>query len=619
MAKALRSDSLDDVCELITQVTGVQLGEKNRVMVESRLTKRLISLGLKSVAEYVAYFNEHQDEELKSLISLMTTHHTYFFREFSQFDFLLQTALPSVVARLKASGQKKIRVWSAACSRGQEVYSLAMFLDQHLSTIAPGFSFEIHGSDIDPESVHYAQNGVYPWREVKEIPRQYLEPYWSRGVGDIREFAAVKKSLREHCSFGTGNLISPGQTSAAAKYDIIFCRNVFIYFSPDQIAKSTHTLLSSLESHGYLFVGLSESLNQLQLPTYHVGPSVYMKERPSASAGTSASASKGLGATPRIASNPVPNPLRVLCVDDSGTVLSLLKKVLARTHGFEVVGVAKNGLEATQWLKSNTADLLTLDIHMPEQGGVEYLERNFKAGSHPPVVVVSSVSREDKTLAQKCLSLGASDYVEKPDLANLDVKGEELRNKLLSAWKLRATGTAISIPAKNIDKQFSRDLAKLDPKHSALIVVATASRRTDVETIWGTFASQNRPPMVWLEPQARGSVGGLFKALQADHFSWDQTYQHGPLHGSLEEHFLVAAGSLGTRHCSVLFLDDGTNSLVKACLKNASNMKRVQVLADDSWQAELGTQESPVHKLMRLPVTSMAYHVEEFLGGWKKS
>ena len=126
----------------VSRLTGVQLGEKQRAMVESRLNKRSHELGLEGIQDYVEYYRERGQQETTALISLMTTHHTYFFREYSHFEYLEKNVLAKAVVAAKARGDKTVRIWSAACSRGQEVYSLAMFLDFHLKNMAPDVTFE---------------------------------------------------------------------------------------------------------------------------------------------------------------------------------------------------------------------------------------------------------------------------------------------------------------------------------------------------------------------------------------------------------------------------------------------------------------------------------------------
>lgn len=442
-AKKLSSvdaEVVSEVCALIEKLTGVQLGAKQYDMAESRLRRRINDLGLGDFTEYRAWLRAHHAEESEALVSLLTTHHTYFFREFAQFE-LLAEHLPKLAASVRARGGDKLEVWSAACSRGQEVYSLAMHLDRHWAKAGGGMGYQIYGSDVDPESVKIASNGVYHREEIKEAPLAYLGEHWARGSGDISDFVKARKSLREHCAFGVANLINIGN-AVNRKFDVIFCRNVFIYFTPEQIKVITRELLSRLNPGGLLAIGLSESLHGYGLPVRNIGPSVYgrtedaaVKEAPAPKAGPA-------------------RALRVVCIDDSPTVLSLLKKILTAENGYEVVGTAANGDDGAREVARLKPDLVTLDIHMPVCDGISYLKKHHGPGS-PPVVMVTSVSRDDASLAQEALRLGASDYVEKPALNNLRERGEELRSKLKSA---HGAGGAKTKPT-SLDKEFAVNVA----------------------------------------------------------------------------------------------------------------------------------------------------------------
>lgn len=439
LSNRLKSPATDEfltetVAKIVSDITGVILGARQATMVETRLKKRMMDLGCENAADYLDYLEENKKSEISALVSLLTTHHTFFFREYSHFEYLAASGLAKVVAAVRARGERTLKVWSAACSRGQEVYSLAMFLKDHLPRVAPGFDFQIYGTDVDPESVGIATNGVYSRNEIKGVPLSYLGDHWSKGTGDIADFVKAKSSLRHHCNFETLNLLNCSSGLGPRKFDLIFCRNVFIYFPAPQIRSISQEILSRLNPEGLFFIGISESLNGMGLPVRVLGPSIY---------------SLGAPETPKapFVPNICPGPslvvehppiLRVLCVDDSPSVLKLLKQVLRRENGFEVVATASNGLEASRKLSEIKVDLVTLDIHMPDQDGVEYLRRNLRP-DHPPVLMISSVAREDADLALQCLELGASDYVEKPELANLKQRGEEIRTKLLSAHRSRVT------------------------------------------------------------------------------------------------------------------------------------------------------------------------------------
>ena len=438
-------DLIEEVSRIVNKISGIQLGAKQVQMVHSRLTRRLLDLGLKKGTEYWQHFQKNSSTETAALVSLLTTHHTYFFREFSQFEYLEKTALPHLIQSLRVKGEKKIRIWSAACSKGQEVYSLSMFLNYHLKQIAPDFSYEILGSDVDGESVKFAKNGVYQWNEVKEIPAIYLSSSWVRGTGDISEFVKAKGNLKDPCRFETINLfnLSPLKNQ---KFDIIWCRNVFIYFTPAQIKELTGNMLNYLTDAGIFFVGLSENLSGLELPLTRLGPSIFGKEFKATK--DAPSQRRILSVAPEIKAQNT----RILCVDDSATVLTLLKKILTKESGFDVIATAQNGQEAAQILRTTKIDAMTLDIHMPVQNGVEYLRQNMSA-THPPVVIVSSVSREDSELGFKTLELGAKDYVEKPTLSNLNEKGDEIRTKLRCA--IRTSSQSLT-SASDADQLFSK-------------------------------------------------------------------------------------------------------------------------------------------------------------------
>jgi chemotaxis protein methyltransferase CheR len=165
--------------------------------------------------------------------------------------------------------------------------------------------------------------------------------------------------------------------------------------------------------------------------------------------------------------------IRLLCVDDSPVVLTLLKKIFSAEPGFEVVATAKNGIEAAEMLKKHKVDALTLDIHMPDQNGLEYLQKNYKS-NHPPVIMVTSVSREDGQLGVKCLESGARDFVEKPGLNNLEEKGEELRMKVRCA--VRAPASA-STGLAEVAKSFSRSSEILNPGRKLRTLVCGLSDR----------------------------------------------------------------------------------------------------------------------------------------------
>lgn len=492
MDKIFQSEVSDQtvafVSDLVFRLTGVELGASQGAMVRSRLIKHFSDLGIGDAA-YAEYFKKNQAEETQALISLITTHHTYFFREYFHFEHLESVALPALVEIARQRGDRTIRVWSAACSRGQEVYSLSMCLNRFLKEKAPDIRYQIWGSDVDEKSVALAKNGVYLRDEIKEIPMAYLSDHWARGQGEISNFVKAKKSIKEPCTFEVRNLLHLSHESWPHLFDIIFCRNIFIYFSSQQVTKIATVLMQLLQPYGQLFVGISESLRGHNVPAHALGPSIYTHEC-------------------RKSSRPVATTAlaRVLCVDDSPSILLLLKKMLTQESGFEVVGTAGNGLEAVAKVQTLKPDLVTLDIHMPVKSGLEYLSENMHPG-HPPVVMVTSVNRDSIDLAHKAIELGAVDFVEKPSLNNFCEKSDEIRNKLRAALQVK-TGQHAQI--SQVDHDFKKSRTFTYSGHPMLVIFMHKNNLYKLSGFLAQFG-ENAPPALVVMSEHNDDVGAFEK------------------------------------------------------------------------------------------------------------
>jgi chemotaxis protein methyltransferase CheR len=428
---------IDSLAAFVSEVVGKESGnvlkENQYSMVVSRMKKRLIDLGNLSPGDYIQYFHANQDKELSSLVTLLTTHYTFFFREFAQFEFISKN-LATIVQRVKSRGQSKIKIFCAGASRGHEVYSIATFLEYHLKSF-PGMTYEILGTDIDPKCMDFARNGVYLYQEVKSIPQIYLSGNWQRGKGDIARFVKIKEGVKNNCKFDVMNLLHTKSYLKDRKFDLMFCRNVFIYFNEKSILGIVNDLKNHLYPNAYLITGLSESLKGIELFKNTHAPSVYSFDKIENELPKETVARAVPEALPLVTKSPIPSPIRMLIVDDSPSVLKIFTKIFKSDPDFELVGEAKNGIEAQEFLKVNEVDAMTLDIHMPEMDGVEYLKQNFKEG-HPKVIVVSSASREDNRYAQKTLEYGAIDFVEKPKLNNLAKRAQEIKNKIKMSFMI---------------------------------------------------------------------------------------------------------------------------------------------------------------------------------------
>jgi chemotaxis protein methyltransferase CheR len=498
-------DVVREVSQIVSQLTGVQLGDKQQAMVKSRLAKRISDVGLTSEEEYFEFLKSNLNQETQALVSLLTTHHTYFFREFPHFEFLATQGLQALIAAAKKRGEKTLRFWSAASSRGQEAYSLAMFLSYHLPLIAPGFGFEILGTDVDTESVEIAKNGVYLRKEVQEIPLIYFGNHWAKGTGEIENFVKAKSSLKSHCQFEVKNLLSPDLSLSNRLFDAIFCRNVFIYFNSSQIKEVTSKLLKQLHPQGLMFIGISESLYGMDLPLTSMGPSIFSYQtRPKLAevpAPTKPKTPDPTAAAPAQSASAIPNPLRVVCVDDSPSILKILENVLSRSHGFEVVATAKNGIEAQKKIEEFKPHVVTLDIHMPEQNGVDYLSKNFSR-NHPPVVMITSVSRDEMDLGLKALNLGASDYVEKPALSNMAERGDEIRTKLRCAYRTKQNSTRYIPSSSEWGIKSGQDLKH--PGKALRLIVASLSDQAKLKSFFNELKGVQPPTVIFIEGAGAG-------------------------------------------------------------------------------------------------------------------
>ena len=264
----------DFLRRLSNQHTGIVVTDDKFDMFYSRLARRVRALGLGSFAEYCNYL-EHPDSdtEMVELVNALTTNLTSFFRENHHFEFLAGTALPDLVQRNRSS--RKVRIWSAGCSTGEEPYSLSMVL-QESSSLLNGWDVKLLASDIDSNVLRQAQAGVYPLARVEGIAKARLKRFFQKGSGSNTGKARVRSELRRAMEFRQVNLMNKLDVETQ---DIIFCRNVIIYFDKETKRKLLDKFAESLAPNGYLFVGHSESLHQVTDRFQLIGNTVYRKVR----------------------------------------------------------------------------------------------------------------------------------------------------------------------------------------------------------------------------------------------------------------------------------------------------------------------------------------------------
>jgi chemotaxis protein methyltransferase CheR len=251
---------------MIYDIAGISLSNEKKALVAGRLAKRINHYGLPT---YEAYFQQlsrpDARAELQVAVDLLTTNETYFFREPKHFDLLRDTILPPLASA------RQVRVWSGASSSGEEVYSIAMCLADRLN----GRNWELIGSDISTRVLEQARSGHYPIERTKDISRDYLTRFCLKGTGAQEGTFLIDKSLRSRVQFMQVNLNSP--LPALGEFDVIFLRNVMIYFDQKTKQQVLQRMVPLLKPGGYFLVSHSETLNGITDALRPVSPSVYRK------------------------------------------------------------------------------------------------------------------------------------------------------------------------------------------------------------------------------------------------------------------------------------------------------------------------------------------------------
>ena len=262
----ITDSEFNSIRDFIYDYAGISLSDEKKMLVTSRLGKRLRHYSLNTFAEYIdLMIASSPDGERQVAIDLLTTNETYFFREPKHFAFLEQVLIP------KWEGRRRLKVWSAASSTGEEAYSIAMLLDDMLGERP----WEIFGSDISSRVLKTAQQGHYQQNRIDGIPKAYLRKYCLKGVGEHLGTLLIDKKLRQKVTFAPVNLNRP--LGDLGPFDIIFLRNVLIYFDMDTKRQIIKQLVDKMRPDGYLFIGHSESLKGIHDGLQSVIPTVYRK------------------------------------------------------------------------------------------------------------------------------------------------------------------------------------------------------------------------------------------------------------------------------------------------------------------------------------------------------
>ena len=255
----------DQIRRFFAAESGIRLNDSKRSLVCGRLGGRLRKLQLASFHDYMMYIQHPSHQVERQLaIDLLTTNETYFFREPRHFEFLAQLAA-------KDWSAKPLRVWSAACSSGEEPYSIAMVLSEHLHAN----QWQLVASDLSSRMLASAKQALYPLQRARELPTALLKKYCLKGVGEYDGYLLVDEQLQQRVHFMQLNLMQP--LPEVGSFDVIFLRNVLIYFDQAGKKQIVSQLLTRLKVGGYLLVGHSESLHGVVDGLQLLQPAVYQK------------------------------------------------------------------------------------------------------------------------------------------------------------------------------------------------------------------------------------------------------------------------------------------------------------------------------------------------------
>jgi chemotaxis protein methyltransferase CheR len=271
----MTDEDFGKVSTYVNKELGIKLPYPKKVMLQCRLHKRVTDLKMSSFTEYFNYVfsNGRQQDELIKMIDLVTTNKTDFFRESSHFDFLKEVVLPKICSNLR--GRKIIRIWSAACSSGEEPYTIAIVLKEFLRD-HPDIDFEITGTDISLSILRKAADAVYNNDRISGISMDLKRKYFLKSKNPLDNTVRLIPDIRSRVIFRRMNLMNP-YYDIDKEFDIIFCRNVLIYFDRETQQNVINKLASKLKHDGWFFLGHSETITNMKVPLSQIRPTVFRK------------------------------------------------------------------------------------------------------------------------------------------------------------------------------------------------------------------------------------------------------------------------------------------------------------------------------------------------------
>ncbi|MDR3176427.1 MAG: protein-glutamate O-methyltransferase CheR [Desulfovibrio sp.] len=272
-------DEFMQLRDFIYQQSGIFIAEARKYLIENRLNNRIRELNLKNFGEYYYYlrFDPNRRNELAKLFEVITTNETSFWRNPPQLEVFQNKVLAAEIERIRASRSKKLRIWSAGCSTGEEPYTLAIILHESLKSEISAWDIKITANDLSEAVLAAARKGVYTDYALRTTPKTVIDRYFIKDGANYQ----VDPKLKRLISFGQINLSDRLMLKRVERSDIIFCRNVIIYFDDEMKRQVIESFYDNLLPGGCMLIGHSESLHNISRafkPEYHTGTIVYRKE-----------------------------------------------------------------------------------------------------------------------------------------------------------------------------------------------------------------------------------------------------------------------------------------------------------------------------------------------------
>lgn len=268
---SISNEQFEEISGLVKKLAGINLHDGKKELVKARLAKRMRQLKLRNLNEYISFMrNDHTGRELISMLDALSTNLTFFFRESQHFHYLRDKVLPQIIQRRSS----KIRIWSAGCSSGEEPYSIAMLLNENIQNINK-WNIKILATDLSTRVLDKAISGEYGEQRFKETPKILVSKYFDLVQPKPSKVYQAKPSIKDLIHFARLNLMESWPMKGP--FDVIFCRNVMIYFDKPTQTKLINRYYDLLAEGGMLFLGHSESLTGTQHKFKYCQPATYMR------------------------------------------------------------------------------------------------------------------------------------------------------------------------------------------------------------------------------------------------------------------------------------------------------------------------------------------------------